>query len=67
MDASTIKAALTIVHLKERSSSNPHGMTRVQAVEDVLRTGPKLTAQEIDVLLRALHVSRSEVSYVPQS
>ncbi len=61
MNAEHIKAALTMVHLTEKSSSNPQGMTRVKAVEHVISNGPKLTIAETDVLRRSRNVSRTEL------
>lgn len=62
MCAEIIKRALAIVHGLERSSTNPDGCTRVQAIEDVLNFGPeRLTAGELQVLCDALHVNRAEV------
>ncbi len=61
MNAEQVKAALHMVHLTEKSSSNPQGLTRVKAVEHVISNGPKLTIAETDVLLRSLNVSRTEL------
>ena len=63
LDAEKIKHALNEIHKVERSSTNPSGVTRVAAIENLLRgTKHKLTHAEVDVLLRALHVSRIELS-----
>jgi hypothetical protein len=62
MNANNIKAALTLVHQNERCSERPDAMTRVQAVEHMIKTGPKLEHAELDILLDTLHVKRSELS-----
>jgi hypothetical protein len=61
INAQAIKTALALVHKEERTSRNPNGMTRLQAVEHALRTGPRLTHLETDILLGALHVDRTEL------
>lgn len=62
MDAQKIRAALKIVHESERGVLNPGGLTRVQAVELAIRTGPSLTHDEVDVLLRSVGVARHEIT-----
>lgn len=61
LNKATIHSALSIIHTLERTSRNPQGMTRVEAVEHVLRHGPTLTHTELDILLRAIHVDRTEL------
>ncbi len=56
MDANKIKNALTIIHHWEKD------MGRVAAIEYGLRTKAfRLTHAEVEVLLRALNVSRTEL------
>jgi hypothetical protein len=62
MNADNIKTSLRIVHDSERSARNPDGMPRPRAVEHAIKTGPKLSHAEVDVLLRAVHVRREELS-----
>jgi hypothetical protein len=62
LNSAAIHAALSRVHLIERTSANPNGLTRVKAVETVLRQGTGLSHREVDILLNALHVSRYEIT-----
>jgi hypothetical protein len=62
INKNAIHAALTLVHKTERTSEKPNGLPRARAVDEVLRTGPVLTHTEVDILLNALHVSRTELS-----
>ena len=61
MDADKIKVALKKIHNTERSVLRPDGPTRVQAIEAYFKAGHTLSHGEVDVLLRALSVSRTEL------
>lgn len=62
LNKAAITAALTLVHKLEKTSSNPNGMKRAAAVDEMLRTGPKLEHAELEILLNALHVRREELT-----
>lgn len=55
-----IHKACSIVHLTERSSSNPGGYERVQAVRNAIKQ-VNLNKAERDILCNALHVSVNEL------
>ena len=60
IDGSKIKRALSQVHLAERSSTHADGISRVKAAKHAI-SDHALNADESEVLLRALHVQKSEI------
>jgi len=60
--AERIKQALNHVHTVERGVRNPTGLDRVEAAESAIRAFPDLATWEVDVLLNAILVERSELS-----
>ncbi len=60
MNAEKIKAVMKLVHETEKTSTNPKGLPRVEALRKVLKN-TQLTDEEIDVLTHALNVKKEEV------
>lgn len=61
MNANLIKQALLRVHMLERCSTRPQGLSRVDAYKAVI-TGSGMTSDECAVLRRALHIADDEVT-----